>query len=325
MPKVSVITPAYNVAPYIAETIESVLAQTVRDLEMIVVDDGSTDATLEVASKYARRDPRVRVLRQANGGISVARNQALRHASGEFIAILDSDDIWLPTFLERQLPLFAQHGVDIVTGNAWFMGSRLDGQCARPCPDRRPAPDLTGILRDETAVFILSVFTRRVYERIGGFDETLRTNEDYDYWIRAALAGFRFWRNDEPLGRYRRRDDSLSASELRMLRGILTVLHKARPALRDHPAEAAILEAQIRRFNTERLAAEARAALETGDVAAAGDHLAALHDVRGGATLGLACFIARRAPALLSIAYNLRRAGLMQGKSRSAVQEVPRT
>jgi glycosyltransferase involved in cell wall biosynthesis len=318
MPTVSVITPAYNVAPYIAETIESVLAQTVADLEMIVVDDGSTDGTFEVASKYARRDPRVRLLRQANGGISTARNHGLRHASGEFVAILDSDDIWLPTFLERQLPLFERHDVDIVTGNAWFLGSRLDGQCARPCPDSRPAPDLTGILRDESAVFILSVFKRSVYERIGGFDEALRTNEDYDYWIRAALAGFRFWRNDEPLGRYRRRDDSLSASEVRMLRGILAVLHKTRPALHDRPADADILEAQIARFNMERLAAEARAALETGDVAAAGNHLAALRDVRGGATLGLACFMARWTPALLAMAYNLRRAGLTHSKSRSA-------
>jgi glycosyltransferase involved in cell wall biosynthesis len=318
MRSVSVITPAYNVAPYIGETIESVLAQTFADLEMIIVDDGSTDGTWEVVSKYARRDPRIRVLRQANGGISSARNHALHHASGEFVAILDSDDIWLPTFLERQLPLFKRHDVDIVTGNAWFLGSRLDGQCARPHPDPRPAPDLMALLADETAVFILSVFKRSVYERIGGFDEALRTNEDYDYWIRAALAGFRFWRNDEPLGRYRRRDDSLSASELRMLRGILTVLYKTRPALRDRPADYSILEAQIARFSTERLAAEARAALESGDVAAAGDHLAALRDVRGGARLRLACFMARWTPTLLSIVYNLRRAGLTHAKSRSA-------
>jgi glycosyltransferase involved in cell wall biosynthesis len=315
MPTVSIIMPAYNVAPYVAAAIESVLTQTYRDLELIVVDDGSADATVTIADGYARRDARIRVLRQANGGISSARNKALQAASGEMLAILDSDDIWLPTYLERQLAIFEQHQeIDVVTGNAWFLGSRLDGHTARPYPDRRPAPDLKHILRDEIAVFIMSVFRRRVYERIGGFDESLRTNEDYDFWIRAALAGFRFWRNDEPLGRYRRRDDSLSAGELQMLRGILTVLYKTRPALGDYPEEAAILEAQIARFDAERLAAEARAAIESGDLAAAGSHLSALRRIRGGATLGLACLMARWTPALLSVAYNLRRAGLMQAR-----------
>ena len=81
------------------------------------------------------------------------------------------------------------------------------------------------------AIFIMSVFRRRVYEAIGGFDEALRSNEDYDYWLRAALAGFRFWRNDRPLGHYRRRDDSVSASDVNMLAGILRVYAKLRPQL----------------------------------------------------------------------------------------------
>ncbi len=312
MPAVSIISPAYDVAPYLGDAIESVLAQTFTDFELVVVDDGSTDSTLEIANDYARRDRRVRVQHQPNGGISTARNCALRTASGAVFAILDSDDLWHPTFLERQLAILDRHQhVDIVTGNAWFLGSRLNGQCARPWPDLRGTPDLAAILRDETSVFIMSVFRRRVYEAIGGFDESLRTNEDYDYWIRAAAAGFTFWRNDEPLGHYRRRDDSLSASEVRMLRGILCVLAKARPAMLDRPAELAILDAQVTRFETERLAAEARAALDTGDVAAAGDHLAALHNRRGGAALGVARLMARWTPGLLVTAYHLRRAKLL--------------
>ena len=121
---------------------------------------------------------------------------------------------------------------------------------------------------DETAVFIMSVFRRRVYEKIGGFDESFRSNEDYDFWIRAAVAGFRFVRNDKPAGYYRRRDDSLSADELRMLKGILRVYAKTRATILDRPAELAILDAQIERFETELVAAEARHALETGDRAA---------------------------------------------------------
>jgi hypothetical protein len=156
-------------------------------------------------------------------------------------------------------------------------------------------------------VFIMSVFRRQLYETIGGFDEGFRTNEDYEYWLRAAAAGFRFTRNDEPLGYYRRRDDSLSASDVRMLSGILRVYAKIRPSLAGRPRELAILDGQVERFETERVAAEARRALATGDRAAVQAHLAALHRRRGGAMLGLATIIARWAPGLLSRAYHARR------------------
>src|SRR5690606_17323959 len=126
-----------------------------------------------------------------------------------------------------------------------------DGQPARPYPDHRLQPDLTGILADEESIFVMSIFRRRVYETIGGFDATFATNEDYDFWLRAAIAGFRFARNDETLGYYRRRDDSLSANDIRMLRGILKVYAKARPALMSaHPA-IDILDLQIKRFEAE--------------------------------------------------------------------------
>ena len=106
MPAVSVVMPAYNVAPYIGTSIASVCAQTFADWELLIVDDGSIDDTAAIAERFARADPRVRVLRQANGGISAARNAALRQAAGEFIAILDSDDLWLPGFLASQLAIF---------------------------------------------------------------------------------------------------------------------------------------------------------------------------------------------------------------------------
>jgi glycosyltransferase involved in cell wall biosynthesis len=316
MPTVSVITPAYNVAAYLGEAIESVLAQTFGDFELIVVDDGSTDTTFQLATEYARTDSRIRLVRQENRGISSARNYALRMATGSFLAILDGDDVWLPTYLERQLAILtSEPDCDIVTGNAWFLGGPHDGQPARPTPDRRVEPTLSRMLEDETAVFIMCVFRRRVYEVIGGFDESMRTNEDYDFWIRAAIAGFRFRRNDEPLGRYRRRDDSLSAGELRMLRGIIRVLRKTRPAIEDRPMELSILDRQCVRFETERLAAEARAAIEECDFRAAGEHLDALHRRRGGLALRLAGMMARWTPGVLSAAYHLRRAHI---ESRAA-------
>lgn len=309
MPAVSIIMPAYNTAPYIGASIASVRAQTFRDFELLVVDDGSPDDSAAIAERFTREDPRIRVLRQVNRGVSSARNHALRVATAPIIAFLDSDDLWAPEYLAAQLAILdARPEIDIVTGNAWFLGSRLDGRPARPSPDRRPAPDLASILGDEAAVFIMTVFRRRVHETIGEFDEEFRTNEDYDYWVRASLAGFRFARNDRPLGWYRRRDGSLTTDAVRMLRGVLVVYRKIRPMIQHRPAELAILEQQVARFEAELAEAEVRAALETGDPAAIHDTLAALHALRGGALLGAALIMARWTPGLLARAYHVRHA-----------------
>ena len=315
MPAVSVVMAAYNVAPYIGRAIESVLNQTFGDLELLVVDDGATDGTAAIAEQSASCDARVRVIVQVNAGISAARNHGLRVATSPIIALLDSDDAWEPGYLHAQVAILDAHPhVDVVTGNAWFLGSSLNGTPARPWPDPRPAPTLADMLADETAVFIMSVFRRRVYETIGPFDETLRTNEDYDFWLRAACQGFVFHRNDRPLGYYRRRDDSLSADELRMLPGILKVFRKLRPHVLNQPYELAILDAQVARFEIEYLAAEARGAIESRDYAAARHHLAHLHERRGGALLRIARLMARWTPALLSTVYNRRRTRLSVGR-----------
>ena len=309
MAKVSVIMPAYNVAAYIAEAIDSVLAQTVADWELVIVDDGSTDRSGEIADEYAARDPRILVLHQSNRGLSAARNHALRRSCGEYIAILDSDDVWEPGYLDAQLAQFAAHpDIDVISANGWFLGSHLHGQPVHPFPDPRPQPTLATILADETSIFIMSMFTRRVYERIGGFDEEMRSNEDYDFWLRAAIAGFRFWRNHQPLCHYRRREDSLSAVDVRMLLGILRVYAKIQPLLCDRPVEREILERQVSRFTREALAAQARQALTAGDMAMAADHLSALYARGAGPAFGVASFMARYLPRLLVRAYQLRRA-----------------
>jgi glycosyltransferase involved in cell wall biosynthesis len=318
MPAVSVVMPAYNVSCYIGDAIESVQRQTFTDWELLIVDDGSADDTLGVAARYRDRDGRSVLIHRTNGGISAARNEALARATGAVIAILDSDDVWLPEFLEKQLRILAQQPeIDVVTGNAWFMGSRRDGQLARPYPDLRPAPDLLNLIADEQCVFIMSVFRRRVYDTLGGFDVTMRSNEDYDYWLRAAAAGFRFHRNDEPLGRYRQRDDSLSASDVRMLQGILRVYKKLRPSLHDRPVELAALDRQSARFEIECLAAEARAALDAHDFERAHALLSELHSRRGGAALRVASLMARWAPSLLVKAYAARRARLVAHAAQS--------
>lgn len=295
MPAVSVIVPVYNVAPYLAEALESILAQTFTDYEIVIVNDGSTDGSLPIAERYRARHPQqITLISHENRGLAGARNTALRAAQGEFLALLDSDDGWFPTFLEDQLRILtARPDVAIVTGNAFERGGPRDGEPARPYPDSRPAPDLLEILRDERAVFIMTVFRRQVVDRIGGFDERFRTNEDYDFWIRAAHAGFRFARNDKPLGFYRVHASSLSASDLRMNAGILRVCRKALELCGPDTAAGQILQQQMARFELTRLAAEAREALDRGDAAAAADAIEALRAHEGGSDRVLLALVSR--------------------------------
>jgi len=263
MPAVSVIMPAYDAAPYLRTAVESVLRQSFTDLELLIIDDGSSDRTLDVAQSCAARDPRVRVLRQPHAGPGPARNYGFREAGGRFFAFLDSDDEWDDTFLAEHLAvLAARPDVDVVIGNARNRGGTRDGFPARLRRGDGLPITLAEILADETSLFIMAVFRREVVDAIGGFDPAIFTNEEYEMWIRAALAGFAFTRYTRPLGWYSHRPDSLSASETRMLRGILRVLAKTRPALAPDSPELAILEHQVVRFRAELAAAERKERLQ---------------------------------------------------------------
>lgn len=317
-PLVTVVTAAYNVAQYLEASARSALAQTYRNLELVIVDDGSTDATAEVARRVACSEPaRVRVIRQANKGIAAARNTGLHAARGDYLALLDSDDLWEPRFLEHQMETLLTTPVDLVSGNGRYLGGALHGMPVRPCPDPRPPIDLATIIADEEAVFVMTVFHRRVLETIGGFDESLRTNEDFDYWLRAALAGLRFARNAEPLGWYRRRDDSLSADAPRMLRGALRVCDKARALVGERP-ERALLERQIAYYEAELDAALARQALAEGDMARAADALRSLHLRRPGLRTAFAVLMARHAAPVLRALYRLKQHRLSTHRRRNA-------
>jgi GT2 family glycosyltransferase len=308
--------PAFNAAAYIEAAIASVLRQTLSDLELLIVDDGSTDATVAIASQYARADRRVTVLQQTNAGPGPARNAGFRRGSGELFAFLDSDDEWAPPFLERQLQIFAARpDIDVVFGNAWYRGGPRDRQPVRcPAPDHRTL-GIADLLEDDGLHFIMTVFRRAVVERVGGFDPAFLTNEEYEMWLRAGLAGFRFARNPEPLGWYRSRPDSLSASQLRMLQGALLVLARTRPRLTPGSRERAILDRSAARYEAELAAAQARESLARGDEAAVRRDLGALHERRGGWLLGLAAKLPRAAIAAYRVREALRDIG---GPERSA-------
>ena len=180
-PLVSVVVPVYNRAAYVGEAIESALAQTLPVHELIVVDDGSSDASVEVVERYAR--PELRVLHQAHAGIGAARNRGLAAATGELIAFLDSDDLWERDKLALQVAALREsEAVQLVFGQLIEFLS----------PDR--AADLGGSLRvtadpvpGRCATTLLA--RRGAVERLGPFDERLRVGEFIDWMARAADLG----------------------------------------------------------------------------------------------------------------------------------------
>ncbi|WP_346621253.1 glycosyltransferase [Blastococcus montanus] len=210
-PVVSVVIPTYNRGTVLRRTLQGVLAQTVRDLEVLVVDDGSTDGTPELLAGCA--DPRVRYLRQPrNAGVGAARNRGLREARGEFIAFLDDDDEWLPTKLARQLECFA--GRPDTLGLVYTGVEDHDG--AGGVVVRTPT-HRGQIYRDMLVTNVLhgapssALMRRCVVATAGFFDEDLVAIEDYDYWVRVT----RFFDVDlveEPLVRYHDPRDAVRRS-----------------------------------------------------------------------------------------------------------------
>jgi glycosyltransferase involved in cell wall biosynthesis len=306
---VSIITPAFNASQYLSHTIASALGQSFRHFELLVADDGSTDDTLALARTWERTDSRVRVFTHRNGGSGSARNMAMRAARGDFFAFLDSDDLWLPEFLASQLEVFRQFPeADIVTGNAYNLGGPADGKPLTPLEGRCRRLSLLDILEHEDIMCIMSVFRRSVYERIGGIDETLHNNEDYDYWLRAARAGCVIVKNPAPLARYRRHPQSKSANELHMLTSITHLLQRFREGCEELPAEKAAIDRQLARFNERRVLESAKASLTRRRFADAAREFETLSKIRRDLPSGMFARMSRHAPHLLLWAYQVQRA-----------------
>lgn len=194
----SVIVAAFNAAGTVGFAIASVLSQTEKDLEVIVVDDGSTDSTREVAAQIA--DTRVKVISQPNGGPAAARNAGIRLARGMYVSFLDSDDLWLPRYLE-----LAGHALEatVDAGFAYTDAYAFDAKShkvrhrtamGRMCPPIPPPADRDAFLLEllqRNFVYNSTTVPRSVLEAIGGYDESKVAAEDYDLWLRIIANGYR--------------------------------------------------------------------------------------------------------------------------------------
>jgi teichuronic acid biosynthesis glycosyltransferase TuaG len=229
MTLVSVIMPAFNSERYIAQAIRTVIAQTVENWELIVVDDGSMDGTAAVVAQFVKQDSRVKYVYQKNAGLGNARNTAFRHSSGDLIAFLDSDDLWLSNKLQLQIDAMTREEVDVVYTNGFiFAGDNIaDESTTFPIiPGQRTGPEMLNELLIRNSIPVLSVMARRrVLEDAGGFNEDVRGRgcEDYDLWLRLARQGATFFGLDEKLVRYRRHAAAMTHADSNLYAPMLEV------------------------------------------------------------------------------------------------------
>lgn len=224
-PVVSVIIPAYRVAQYIPATLQSVMAQTYRDYEVIVVDQDMNEAMATALQPFSER---IVHLKKDPTNLASARNCGAKHARGRYLAFLDGDDCWAPDFLSDMVPMIeAGNGLDVVYANAVFFGRPdTDGILFQSLfPSKRPISFLS-ILKRECYVFSSALVRRSIFERVGGCDDQLSSAEDFDLWLRIAEAGGRFDFTSKPLVRYRLRPNSLTTNRTNMCKTTLTVYSK---------------------------------------------------------------------------------------------------
>ncbi len=261
-PTFSVLVAAYQAAETIGEAIQSALGQTVPPHEIVVCDDGSTD---DLEAALAPFLSRIVLLRQANGGEASAKNAAARAATGDFVAILDADDVYLPGRLEALGALASvRPDLDLLTTDAYL---EVDGRVVRRVYDADWTFEVDDQRREilrRNFVFGLAAVRRQRLLDGGGFDEGIRFTTDWECWIRLILTGTRAGAVLEPLARYRVRPTSLSADRTRMTAGRLQSLRKGleHPAVRPEEKEAGL--ATLAAFERELAVLQLRDAVREG-------------------------------------------------------------
>jgi GT2 family glycosyltransferase len=263
-PTFSVVIAAYQAAGFIADAIESVLAQTLSPMEVIVCDDGSMD---DLAGSLAPYRDSITLLRKENGGEASAKNMGARAASGEFVAILDADDVYLPERLEALTELSVQRpDLDILTADCRVIaGCRFVRRCYHDGYRFEVDDQRCGILERNFVGPGHMAVRRDALLAVGGFDEAFRWATDWDCWIRMIFAGSRVGMVNEPLAEYRVRETSLASNRIRQFEAYVAVLEKAAARSDLSADERAVLQrslsAQQRRLTlreAEDALAEAR-------------------------------------------------------------------
>lgn len=264
-PKISVVIPAYNAAAFIGETLYSVMEQTFRDFEIIVVNDGSPDTeSLEKAIENYLED--VIYLKQPNAGAGVARNTAIEHARGQFIAFLDGDDIWFPDFLASQYKFLEDGGFDMVYCDAELFGmsvaNRKTFMASAPSAGES---DFDSILDLRCNVITSGTLARKqAIERAGTFENERVQAEDFHLWLRMAKSGAKIGYQRKQLLKYRVRLDSLSGDSVSRIKRGIDVFERVGRTIEMTAEQRQIVNRRIRGFEADLAVEQGKAYLLGG-------------------------------------------------------------
>lgn len=212
---VSIITPCYNGEQFISETIESVESQTYPNWEMLIVDDGSTDGSEEIINQYAEKDSRIKLIKQKNAGSAEARNNGIRHAQGQYIALLDSDDVWLPEFLSSQIEFMNKNKTFCVCSSY----RRIDEHSDETLSPVIAKPVIT--LKDMEAIdhigCLTGLYDCSKYGKVYLHPELKSLLDDYAYWIDVIKLSGTAYGNPKILAKYRVRKNSLTGKKTKLI------------------------------------------------------------------------------------------------------------
>ena len=274
-PRVSVVVPAYNIAAYIGETLDSVLAQTYKSYEIILVNDGSTD-TIELESALAPYLDDIVYARQENAGAATARNSAIRLARGELLAFLDGDDVWLPEFLTSQINYLEKNSLEMVYCDALIFGESLfENQTFMQTAPSSGTVSTVSLINTECNVITSgTVLKKNLLEKFGLFDVELRRAQDFDLWFRLAKNRVRIGYQKKVLLKYRVRPGNLTGTNVdRAARSISVMNHlREKYVLDEHEIET--WEKQFALFEADLELEKGKLCLVKGDFADARAHLA---------------------------------------------------
>lgn len=299
-PTVTVVIPAYNSARYVVQALDSVKAQTFTDYEVIVVNDGSNDR--EELERILNSHPlSVIYISQENKGVSAARNAAIRVGRGEFYAQLDADDQWTPDYLDVQLGILKNNSdVALVYPNATIIGdgstSGLEFMKVSPSEGE---VNFESLVRQKCVVMTCVTARMSAIRVAGMFDESIRSCEDADLWLRIVKSGGRIVYHRRPLVLYRRHEGSLSSDRVWMTRNLLRVFEKCAVTFQLTTAERDVLNEQINDQRAMLNLFEGKHALSAGNTKAALTNFEQANQYLRRPKLSAVIFLLRHVPFLV--------------------------
>ncbi len=300
-PQVSVIMPAYMTAHLIAGALDSVLDQSFRNFEIVVVNDGSPD-TAELENVLTPYRDKIVYLKQENKRAAGARNNAIGHAKGEFLAFLDSDDAWFPGHLAAQMKLFERDpALDLVYCDGVMETPESSHKFMDRCPSQGPAT-FEALVVERCQIPVSTVVARKVaLARACFFDETLPRCDDYDMWLRAAFWGAKIGYSCNVQARFSvNRPGALSASNLNMVEAYWRILEKAAETLPLNNEQKSIVQQRASKIRAHYLLEEGKTRLDEGRVSEAVTSFSEANTHLQSAKLSLILFGLKTAPAATS-------------------------